>query len=95
MQMIIIEMLKNIKKNLIEENCTLAYKVGSEDEIIDNLYKNIYSEILLMIHKDSKHINQGTKLLFVGRYLERMADHITNICERVIYINKGEIVEIN
>ena len=74
----------------------LAANMGSaEDEIVDNLYKDIYSEILLMIHQDSKNINQGTKFLFVGRYLERMADHITNVCERVIYINKGELVDIN
>lgn len=95
MQSVVLEMLRNTKKSLIEENCNLAYKVGAEDEIVDNLYKDIYSEILLMIHQDSKNINQGTKFLFVGRYLERMADHITNVCERVIYINKGELVDIN
>lgn len=95
MQLVVLEMLRNTRKSFVEENCNLAYKVGAEDEIVDNLYKDIYSEILLMIHQDSKYINQGTKFLFVGRYLERMADHITNICERVIYINKGELVDIN
>ncbi len=38
---------------------------------------------------------QGTKLLFLGRYLERIADHSTNICERTIYMITGELKEIN
>lgn len=95
MQSITLEMLRGAKRSFLEENCTLAYKVAAEDEIVDNLYKDVYSEILYMIHLDTKYINQGTKFLFIGRYLERMADHITNICERVVYINKGEFVELN
>lgn len=95
MRDIILGMLRNSKTSFINEDSKLAYRVGKEDELIDNLYKDIYTEILMMIHSDSKNINQGTKLLFVGRYLERMADHITNICERIIYIVDGENVEIN
>ncbi len=95
MKDIIVEMLKSTKESFINEDAQLAYRVGKEDELVDNLYKDIYNEILIMIHKDSKYINQGTKFLFVGRYLERMADHITNICERIIYIVDGDKVEIN
>lgn len=95
MRDIILDMLRNSKISFINEDSKLAYRVGKEDELIDNLYKDIYTDILMMIHSDSKNINQGTKLLFVGRYLERMADHITNICERIIYIVDGEHVEIN
>ncbi|RKD25303.1 phosphate uptake regulator, PhoU [Caminicella sporogenes DSM 14501] len=95
MRDIILEMFANTKESFINENYKLAYRVGEDDEIIDNLYKDIYTEILMMIHEDSKFISQGTKLLFVGRYLERMADHITNICERIIYISQGDRVSIN
>lgn len=95
MRGIILGMLRNSKISFINEDSKLAYRIGKEDELIDNLYKDIYTEILMMIHSDSKNINQGAKLLFVGRYLERMADHITNICERIIYIVDGESVEIN
>jgi len=95
MRDIVLGMLQNSKTSFINEDSELAYRVGREDELIDNLYKDIYTEILMMIHSDSKNINQGTKLLFVGRYLERMADHITNICERIIYIADGDKVEIN
>ncbi|SHJ68201.1 phosphate signaling complex protein PhoU [Tepidibacter formicigenes] len=95
MKDIILDMLKNLRSSFILEDASLALKVGKEDELIDNLYKDIYSDILTMIHENREYINQGTKLLFVGRYLERIADHITNICEKIIYISKGEIIEIN
>lgn len=95
MRDIILEMLQNTKESFINEDYELAYRVGREDELIDNLYKDIYTEILMMIHEDSRYINQGTKFLFVGRYLERMADHITNICEKIIYIAQGDRVDIN
>lgn len=95
MQGIISGMLRNAKRSFIDGNVSLAYEVGEEDELIDNLYKDIYSEILIMIHENSHYINQGTKLLFIGRYLERIADHITNICERIIYMYSGVNPNIN
>jgi len=70
-------------------------KVGEEDEIIDEIYKDIYNEVLLKIHENRDNITQGAKLLFIGRYLERIADHLTNVCEKIVYISKGERVEIN
>lgn len=95
MRDIVLGMLRNCKISFIKEDSNLAYRVGQEDELIDNLYKDVYTDVLMLIHEDSKNINQGTKLLFVGRYLERMADHITNICERIIYIADGDKVQIN
>jgi len=95
MKTIISEMLKNTKKSFLEEDSKLAYRVGSEDELVDELYKNIYNEILHKVNENAGNISQGTRLLFVGRYLERIGDHLTNICEKIIYIVEGKRVEIN
>ena len=95
MKIIISEMIKNTKKSFIEEDSRLAYRVGSEDELVDELYKNIYNEILHKVNENAGNISQGTRFLFVGRYLERMGDHLTNICEKIIYIVDGKRVEIN
>jgi phosphate transport system protein len=65
------------------------------DEEVDNIYLAIVEEIIGLISEDKAIIRQGTKLLFVGRFLERIADHTTNICERVIYMVTGELKEIN
>lgn len=95
MRDIILGMLEDTKKSFLEEDAYLALKVGKEDELIDEIYKDFYSDVLHRIHENEDYIRQGTKLLFVGRHLERMADHITNICEKVVYIIRGERIEIN
>lgn len=95
MKVIILDMLSELKLSLMKKDVKKAYEIAKLDENIDMIYKDLYNHILILINKDSNYINQGTKLLFVGRYLERMADHITNICERIIYIHKGEKVDIN
>ena len=46
------------------------------------------------MHKDSNNINQGVKLIFVSRYLERIGDHITNVCENIVYAIKGDMTEL-
>lgn len=91
----ILEMIQYTKQAFIKEDVVLAQKVAKEDELVDNLYKDLYNLILIKINKDSSNIVQGTKFLFIGRYLERMADHTTNICERIVFIVKGEKVDLN
>ena len=51
-------------------------------------------DCLKIINDNPNTINQGVNLLFIGRSLERIGDHITNICEKIIYAVKGEMVEI-
>ncbi len=65
------------------------------DDEVDAIYKQIYRELLLIMIEDPRKINQATYFLFIGRYLERIGDHITNICERIIYTVTGEHVDLN
>ncbi len=95
MKDVCVSMLKNAKVALMENDEKLAYKTGLQDDIVDELYNDVYVDALGAMHKNSDNINQGVKLLFVGRYLERIGDHITNICELVIYAIKGEMIEID
>lgn len=95
MKDVCMSMLRNVKKALIENDAKLAHKTGLQDDIVDELYNDVYVDSVGAMHRDSNNINQGIKLLFVGRYLERIGDHITNICELVIYSIKGEMIEID
>lgn len=85
------EMLSNSLKAFVENDMNLAIKVAEKDDIIDDLHLQINEELLQMISKDSEIINQAMKLMFISRYLERIADHVTNICERIIYIETNEV----
>lgn len=60
------------------------------DDEIDRLYKHVFKELIEIMSEDHDKINQATQLLFVCKYLERIADHVTNICEGTIYLVTGE-----
>ena len=94
MKDVCISMLNQAKVALQKKDTKEAYRAASEDDILDNLYNDVYVDILAAMHKNEDNINQGVKILFIARYLERIGDHITNICENIIYAVKGEMVEI-
>lgn len=68
----------------------LAVQVCDDDDAVDSLYHQIVRELLTYMMEKPAVISQGTELLFVARYLERAADHATNIAEWVIYLVTGE-----
>ncbi len=74
----------------VKEDVALAKEVFDMDDVVDDLYKEIYTELLNLFSKDVSIMDQVVDLLFIGRYLERVADHATNICEHVNYIVTGE-----
>lgn len=89
------QMLEDLMVAFLEEDDEMAYQIALKDKELDELYYRIRKDSLRVMHKDPQNnINQGVRLLFVGRYLERIGDHITNICEKIIYAKKGTMVEI-
>jgi phosphate transport system protein len=79
----------------MKEDMALAREVAADDEAVDEIYEMIYVELLEMMIHDKKIIKQAIHLMFIGRFLERIADHATNIGERVIYMVSGEHIELN
>lgn len=86
------EMLELSIKSYIEKDSELAKKVITMDDILDDLYELICIDILKLAKDNQDVLKESINLLFVGRYLERIGDHIVNICERIIYITSGEKV---
>lgn len=76
--------------SFVDQDVELARNTARRDEDVDLLNDQIFRELLTFMMADPSTINQATYLLFVGRYLERIADHATNICERVIYMITGQ-----
>lgn len=68
----------------------LAEQVCCDDDEVDDIYQQLFRELLTYMMEDPRRISQATQLLFVARYLERIADHATNIAEWVIYLVTGE-----
>ncbi len=87
------QMIKMSLDSFINEDPKLAREAAEMDDMVDEIYEDIYVELLEMLSKNKEIMQQVVYLLFVGRYLERIADHATNICERIIYMSTGERVE--
>ncbi|HEX9532302.1 MAG TPA: phosphate signaling complex protein PhoU [bacterium] len=77
------------------ENADLARQTAAQDDAIDRLRNRVLHDMLeIMIH-DPQTVPRALELLIVARHLERAADHVTNICERIVYIVTGELRELN
>ncbi len=88
------EMLLSSIEALKNDDEELAYNTALRDDTVDIIYKKIYKDCSQIMNEDLSKVNQGIRLLFIARYLERIGDHITNICEKIIYAIKGEMIEI-
>lgn len=84
------KMLKDALDAYVTLDTKLAEQVCLDDDEVDHLYSQIFRELLTYMMEDPRTISQATQLLFVARYLERIADHSTNIAEWLIYLVTGE-----
>lgn len=92
MARIVQQMTRNSLSSFINKDLELARETAKTDEKIDKLYEDISVELLGLAGSRQEIAEEAMHLLFVARYLERMGDHVTNICERIIYIYTAEKV---
>lgn len=85
-------MVKDSIKAFVEKDSNLAKEVISRDDEVDRLVVQIYNELLIFMVQDPKLIPRATKITFVSKYLERIADHSTNICEDVYWFVEGKVL---
>jgi len=85
-------MVKESLDAFVKEDVELALKVTKDDEVVDCLHDQIFRELLTFMMQDMKNISRATRLLFISKYLERMADHAVNIAELVIFMVEGKII---
>lgn len=72
-----------------------ARAIPKEDDLVDQLYNQVYRELLTYMISDPSTIDRGNYLLWAAHNLERMADRVTNICERTLYMVTGEMTEMD
>lgn len=79
----------------VNEDVDMAYKMAKMDDDVDHLHSQILRELFVFMVDNPKNVNQSLLLCFVSRYLERMADHATNIGESVVYLVRGKRPDLN
>ncbi len=92
MATIVQTMLKESLDAFVREDVQLALKVTQDDQKVDNYHDQIFRELLTYMMQDTRTISRATRLLFISKNLERIADHSVNIAELVIFMVEGKII---
>jgi phosphate transport system protein len=90
-----LSMLDRCLKAFVNRDVETAKAICDEDDEVDGLYDQIYRELLLLMIENPKIIEGATYLIWVAHNLERIADRVTNIAERVVFMVTGKMEEIN
>ena len=89
------KMLKAAFSAYLAQDVAAAKKAASLDDIIDGEHKAITEELLKLMKKRSELVKTAARLLKLSGYMERLGDHITNICEGIIFVAEGRHEELN
>ena len=85
-------MVKQSIDAFVKDDAMLARKVLTDDDFVDDLMEQLFRELLSFMLEDTRTISRAIRLSFIAKYLERMADHATNIAELVVYLVEGKII---
>ncbi len=89
------DMLHDALQAFVQRDVAQARAIPPRDDEVDDLYNQVYRELLTFIMSDPRKIDQATYLLWVAHNLERTADRVINICERVVFTVTGEMEEMD
>lgn len=90
-----ISMLTRSLDAFVNRDLAEARAIPAEDDLVDALYNQVHSELVTIIMSHPDKMEQANYLLWAAHNLERAADRVTNICERVVYTVTGEFVEVD
>lgn len=87
-------MLTRALQAFVKRDVETAYALHAEDDEVDALYNRVYEKLIALIREDVEMMDQATHLLWAAHNLERTADRVSNICERIIFTVTGKLVEM-
>ncbi len=89
------KMLRETLEAFVSRDLALIEHMIHDDDLVDDLNRTLRDELIAYMQRDSEVIPQAVHLLLITRYLERLADHVTNVGERVYYMETGEMKELH
>jgi phosphate transport system protein len=90
-----VSMLRKSLDAFVNRDAKAAAALCSEDDEVDLLYEQVYRELLTYMIETPATITRATYLIWAAHNLERIADRVTNICERIIFLVTGTMSEVN
>jgi phosphate transport system protein len=90
-----IDMLDRALEAFVKRDAEAARSIPDEDDQVDIYYNQIYRELMDQMISTPSTVDQANHLLWVAHNLERVADRVTNVCERIVFVVTGEILEMD
>ena len=87
-----IKMVRESLDAFVRWDSGLARKVLDDDDSVDNLNEQIFRELLSFMIENPQTISRAIRLSFISKYIERIADHATNVAELIVYMVEGKII---
>jgi len=88
------KMVRDALQAFVERSIEKALKVCEDDDAVDHLNRMLLDELMDFMRKDPNLVKQSVYFVLISRYLERIADHVTNVAERIVYMETGELQHI-
>lgn len=90
-----VNMLHRSLSAFVAEDARTATIIPKEDDLVDDLYNQVYHNLIASMIANPETIDHGNLLMWVAHNIERMADRVTNICERTVFTATGELLEMD
>lgn len=79
----------------VNHDADLAERVARRDDEIDAMHRSLFRDLVEILRRNPDHVEAGTSVIFMNRFLERLGDHVTNMCEWIVYAKTGVHRELN
>lgn len=90
-----VDLLHRAVQAFVEKDAEAARVIPKEDDKVDAYYNRIYRDLMTQMIADPSTVDQANHLLWVAHNLERVADRVTNVCERIVFVVTGELLEMD
>ena len=90
-----VDLLHRALKAFVEKDAEAARVIPKEDDKVDAFYNRIYRDLMTQMIADPSTVDEANHLLWVAHNLERVADRVTNVCERIVFVVTGELLEMD
>jgi len=89
------ELVHGVLRALVDVDPIAAREIAVTDDEIDTLYHETFDEVVELMRQDPDNVERGTRMIIASHYLERIGDRSTNIAEDIVYLESGEVEDLN
>lgn len=90
-----VQMVHDVTTAFVDQDADRAQEIAQRDDELDTRHRELSRKVLDIMRKNPEKMDKGMDLMFLNRFLERLGDHVTNMCEWVVFAKRGEHVELN